>query len=265
MRGFPWTIHLQGMHSILQDRYGDSLYQQETPFRQHLLEVMAVMDLPTFSVGRRNPYIGIWNRYCCTQGGGDGGIEMVSGIPRSLLDIFSGIGKTTVEGDFWGWPGELGDFLQSYLWEAHRLAGILTVRRCRTFPIMTGRNWGDVKVEVLEKTSSRFPTTEVLVMRILSNLDAVRRGCKEEEAKLSLVMNGINYPLFMAGLELNIMNSRPEWKQLIRRTYCDSRRRESGVEDRLQLQLLELFWERNDVTLDVNDLAREMDWELALL
>jgi hypothetical protein len=264
MRGFPWTLHLQGMHNILQECGLDFLLQQDPSSRKHLLEVMAVMDLPTFTIGRRTPYIGLWSRYCRDRDGSKG-IELVSGLPRSLLDIFSGIGHNTLEEDFWNWPGEPGDFLQTYQWEAHRLAGIMTVRRCRAYVIQSGRKWGGFEIGVPENPSRRLPTTEVLVTRVLANLDAIRRGCKEPEAKHSLTMNGINYPLFMTGLELNIMNSHPEWKQLIRDCYCGSRRKEFEMGDRLQLTLLEQFWHKNDATIDVNDLARNIEWELGLL
>ena len=85
MNGEPWTMHLGGMHRILLDGGLENLRKQETPFRRHLLEVLGVMDLPTFTVGRRTPYIGIWYRYCRDEEG----IELVTGLPRSLLDIFS--------------------------------------------------------------------------------------------------------------------------------------------------------------------------------
>ena len=256
-------MHLVGMHKILLSSGLDNLLRQQTPFRKHLLEVLGVMDLPTWTIGRRTPHIGIWNRYCRGHGGGEG-IERVSGVPRSLLDIISRIGLGTVEEDFWNWPGEQGDFLQTRLWEAHRLAGILTFRRSRMFPTLGEASMWDVSRGAPE-ASPRLPKTEVLLTQILANLDAIRRGCKEPGAQCSLVMNGINYPLFVAGLEIGILDSRPEWKQLIRDCYGDERRQENGFDDPLQLKVLEEFWKRNDMTLNVNDVAREMNLELGLL
>lgn len=262
MRGFPWTLHLEGMHSILQGRAMNFMFHQETPERKHCLEVMGVMDLPTFSVGRQTPYIGLWHRYCRNRG--DEGVEMVTGLPRSLLDIFSGIGQGTTVEDFWNWPGEQGSFLQCYLWEAHRLSGILNLRRYQTSPSMVGRDWGDASTAIL-RIHPHIPSREVLVTRVLANVDAIRRGCKEPGAKSTLIMNGINHPLFAAGLEVEVLNSHPEWKQLIRSCYYTDESGEFGAADRLQLQLLEEFWARNDMTLNANDLAREKGWELGLL
>lgn len=256
-------MHLVGMHKILLSRELDNLHRQLTPSRKHLLEVLGVMDLPTFTVGRRTPYIGIWNRYCRGHAGGEE-IERVTALPRSLLDIFSRIGLGTVEEDFWNWPGEQGDFLQCYLWEAHRLAGILTLRRSRVFPTLGEARLQDVNRGAAEMPP-RLPRTEVLLTQVLANIDAIRRGSKEPVAERSLVMNAINYPLFVAGLEIGVLNSRPEWKMLIRDCYCDERRGKYGVDDRLQLKVLEEFWQRNDMTLNVNDLAREMNLELGLL
>jgi hypothetical protein len=50
-------MHLEGMHNILQTHDLDDPYRTATPskFRTHLLEVMGVMDLPCFAVGRQTP------------------------------------------------------------------------------------------------------------------------------------------------------------------------------------------------------------------
>lgn len=260
MNGEPWTMHLGGMHRILLDGGLENLRKQETPFRRHLLEVLGVMDLPTFTVGRRTPYIGIWYRYCRDEEG----IELVTGLPRSLLDIFSEVGLRAVEEEFWNWPGEPGDFLQCYLWEAHRLAGMLTVRRSRMFFTLGEASLQDASSGAAGG-GSHLPKTEVLLTKILANLDAIRRGCKDPRAGNSLIMNAINYPLFVAGQDVVTMNSHPDWKQLVRDCYCDIKREEYGVDDRLQLKVLEELWRRNDAMLNVNDLAREMNLELGLL
>lgn len=261
MNGDPWTMHLGGMHRILLGGGLEKLHKQETPFRRHLLEVLGVMDLPTFTVGRQTPYIGIWNRYCRGPEGGQG-IELVTGLPRSLLDIFSKVGLGAVEEDFWYWPGEPGDFLQCHLWEAHRLAGMLSVRRSRVF--FTGEaSLQDGNSRAAQ--SSHLPKTEVLLTKILASLDAIRRGCKDPGAKNSLILNAVNYPLFIAGQDAEIMNTNIEWKQVIRDYYCDIKRQEYGVDERLQLKVLEELWRRNDPALNANDVAREMNLELGLL
>ncbi|KAK1147553.1 hypothetical protein N8T08_000895 [Aspergillus melleus] len=114
MHGLPWTMHLRGMYSILQSQGLDTDYRQQTIFRSHLLEVMGVMDLPSFAIGRQNPSLGFWRQYCRDRGEhASNEVEVVSGLPRSLLDIFSCIGEGgATEEDFWDWPGAQGTLVQ---------------------------------------------------------------------------------------------------------------------------------------------------------
>ncbi|KAH2599718.1 hypothetical protein KXV63_003861 [Aspergillus fumigatus] len=72
MHGIPWTMHLRGMYTILRmhDVEGPQKHQERGAFRAHLFEVMGIMDLPTFSIGRRHPHLGFWRRYCSPWTGG---------------------------------------------------------------------------------------------------------------------------------------------------------------------------------------------------
>lgn len=267
MHGLPWTMHLEGMHNILQshglsDGPSDS---GASTFRSHLLEVMGVMDLPCFSVGRQtsssstnrqNSCIGIWRRYCQSATPRQG-VEPVSGLPRTLLDIFAGIGIDTTEQDFWGWPGEPGSFLQCYLWEAHRLAGILSLRR----NLRSVRNKED---EVDDLTARQIPNgciadTKVLVTRILANLDALRLACVERPTEDAFIKNAVLFPIFVAGLEVSVVAKDPECQKTIRRCTLGS------TQDDILLDLLEEMWQRGDPDLNVDDLARERGLEMGLL
>lgn len=292
IHGLPWTMHLEGMHSILQSH---GLDNYRSPFRTHLIEVMGVMDMPTFAVGRQNPNIGIWRRYCRKNGRPDEDVEPVSGLPRSLLDIFACIGEGATEETFWDWPGERGSFLQCHLWEAFRLAGILACRQLQQRQtrlrqrqqrqLLNGQLVGGPKLKDYPPSSSspssasspttpssswssrqpRLPRTEILVARILASLDALRRACTEPTEpteKDSLIINAIEYPIFVAGLEVDLMNANPEWKRAIMECFADRYRQETGEENRLATQLLEELWTRGEG--DVNELARERGLELGL-
>ncbi|KAL6230957.1 hypothetical protein BDW75DRAFT_244367 [Aspergillus navahoensis] len=59
MQGIPWTMHLRGMYNILQSHGAERPRNQISAFRAHLLEVMGIMDLPTFAIGRQQPYLGL--------------------------------------------------------------------------------------------------------------------------------------------------------------------------------------------------------------
>lgn len=257
MHGLPWTMHLEGMHNILQSHGLDDPHRTATSFkfRTHLLEVMGVMDLPCFAVGRQTPCIGIWRRYCQSAGPRQG-IEPVTGLPRSLVDLFAGIGMETTEQSFWDWPGEAGSFLQCYLWEAHRLAGILTLRR----HARTSKQSRDIPGFSAWRQPNACPAdTTVLVARILANLDALRLACVERPTEDTYIKNAVVFPFFIAGLEVEVMCRNPQWQSTIRN------RASTSKQDEILLELLEEIWRRNEPTLDVNTLARAKDIEMGLL
>ncbi|KAK9852402.1 hypothetical protein MYU51_008133 [Penicillium brevicompactum] len=253
MHGLPWTMHLEGMHRILQS---DGLDNADRPspsfFRLHLLEVMGVMDLHCSAVGRQSPHIGIWRRYCQLATPRHG-VEPVSGLPRTLLDIFAGIGIETTEQTFWDWPGEPGSFLQCYLWEAHRLAGILTLRRDKAHVPLPE------SISAWRQPAKCPADTTVLVARILASIDALRLASIERPLEDAYIRNAIILPVFIAGLEIYVLCRKPEWQQMIRTSLRTSHQCE------ILLSLLEEIWQRADPSLSVHDLARQRGIEMGLL
>lgn len=257
MHGLPWTMHIEGMHNILQSRSPNEspITATPTPFRAHLLEVMGVMDIPCLAIGRQLPSIGIWRRFCQPTGPRHG-IEPVTGIPRSLLDLLAGIGLDTTEQSFWDWPGEAGNFLQCYLWEAYRLAGILSIRQCeRQKPLSDSRQG----LSTWRQPNSCPADSSMLVARVLASVDALRMGCLERPNEDPFIKNSILFPLVVAGLEADIMRKNPHWQQTIRRSSLGSR------QDDILLGILEEVWHRGGSTLDINALVRAKDVEMGLL
>ncbi|KAJ5579855.1 uncharacterized protein N7459_005840 [Penicillium hispanicum] len=245
MHGLPWTMHLEGMHNILKSHGLDAPHIPATPpptlFRTHLLEVMGVMDLPHLvsasGVAIVNPRL---------RGRAS---RPVSGLPRSLLDLFAGIGLETTEQSLWDWPGEEGSFLQCYLWAAHRLAGILTLRR----HIRTDR-----ETRLLSQRGQKpgpgacLADATILVTRILANLDALRLACVERPTEDPFIKNAVLFPFFAAGLEVL-------WQQTIMNCALGSR------QDEILLDLLKTTWEQNDPDLSVDELAHSKGIEMGLL
>lgn len=260
MYGLPWTMHLEGMHNILQSHGLHDQYQYRTAtstaFRTHLLEVMGVMDLPCVAVGRQTPCIGIWRRYC-RPAGPRHGIEPVTGLPWTLVDLFAGVGVDTTERDFWDWSGEEGSFLQCYLWEAHRMAGILAIRRNMRLGKQRPGNAKDLPAS--QQTSTCAADEATLVARLLANLDALRLACAERPTEEPFIKNSMVFPTFTAGLEVSVMCRNPQWQQTVRKCSSGSR------QDEILLGLLEEMWQWNDPTLDVDDLARARGVETGLL
>lgn len=273
--GLPWTMHLHGMYGILKSRTLEIPFQQQEPFRQHLFEVMGYMDLPSFALGRKNPSLGIWKRYCrkpnyfCRPPDLDS-VEIVSGIPRSLIDIFSGIedGNAT-ENNFWSWPGSRGTLSQCQLWEAYRLAGVLTIRYPHLHSSQTKRtqpSHSSDRGSPIRSVHTAHAPTDIIVTRIVSHLDAIVRAAAEPDVKGSLILNAIEYPLFLAGLQADVLNEQTHLKQNIRNFYAD-RGILDGYARRMipLLDILENWWTCSRETTSIHDLARERGLELGIL
>ncbi|OOQ84834.1 C6 finger domain protein [Penicillium brasilianum] len=258
MHGMPWTMHIEGMHNILQSRIQDSPrgISTPTPFRAHLLEVMGLMDLPCFTVGRQTRPIGIWRRFCQPTGPRNG-IEPMTGLPRDLLDLLAGIDLDTTEQNFWDWPGEAGSFLQCYLWEAYRLAGILTIRQSER--LQKAVSGSPRNLSTWRRSNSCPIDSSMLVARVLANVDALRLGCLERPDENPFIKNSILFPIVVAGMEATIMRQNPQWQKVIRGCSLGSR------QDDILLDLLEEVWQRGDSTLDINELARARGVEMGLL
>ncbi|RAK77916.1 Zn(II)2Cys6 transcription factor [Aspergillus fijiensis CBS 313.89] len=273
LRGTPWTMHLRGMYSIIQLQGFRNLLSETSTFRTHLFEVMGVMDLPTFTIGRRNSCLGFWRNHCRerkdptainSEIGHD--VEVVSGLPRSLLDIFSCIGtREANEEEFWNWPGAQGTLLQCQLWEAYRSAGILALRhrRLHRFDDMIVSQPENPQETALRKRA--LPTTEVLVLRIFSNLDAIFRATKEPEGAGTLLLNAVFYPLTVASLESHIMNERPFLKALIK-GWGDNLHDPPGNERLLQIlsEIIEEWWISSPEQTSIHELAYVRGLEIAL-
>lgn len=251
-------MHIEGMHNILQSRGLDTSpgITALTPFRAHLLEVMGVMDMPCLAVGRQTPPIGIWRRFCQPTGPRHG-IEPVTGLPRSLLDLLAGIGFDTTEQCFWDWPGEAGNFLQCYLWEAYRLAGILAIRQSER--MRNPSSGSPPNLSTWRKPNSCPADSSMLVSRVLANVDALRMGCQERPNEDPFIKNSILFPVVVAGLEADVMRKHLQWQQTICRFSLGSR------QDDILLEILQEVWHRDDSIINVNDLARKRGVEMGLL
>ncbi|KAH1319402.1 hypothetical protein KXV81_008131 [Aspergillus fumigatus] len=260
MHGIPWTMHLRGMYTILRmhDVEGPQKHQERGAFRAHLFEVMGIMDLPTFSIGRRHPHLGFWRRYCCkgkSPAEIETGVEVVTGLPRSLLTIFAFIGKGTTEICFWDWPGAQGTFIQCQLWEAYRLAGVWVVRHGGPgFPRPSGT---EATLDPAMRRGVTLTSTSVIVSRLLSSVDAVCRATLDPERWDTLIINAIAYPVCVAGLQSGILQRDPAMKELVRKNLLLTA--EGPIwnrQYRLLLNLLEEYWTYPVGAVDIDQLAQ---------
>lgn len=260
LQGLPWTPHLVCI-TDLYNLQGDlhALGPLSDLYVHHCLEVMGVMDLPNFVLGRSTPRLGLWKRFRQDQAQYEDDttdpIEPVSGIPRTLLDICAIIEEPAAESQFWLWRGEIGDFMQCHLWDAWRFAGMIDHRRrwCRA---------PESPVEL--RTASALPDTVRLMFRLLSALDSLRLGLAKPENSHMLLSNATVYPWFVASMEVEILRKHPAW-QLAMTQYRDQIRRNDSSENiRILLAAVDEAQTRDTPYFDVDAAVRKMGAEIAL-
>ncbi|KAG6206873.1 hypothetical protein E4U35_001367 [Claviceps purpurea] len=279
-RGCGWTMHLHGIYNVSLTRGLQEPLNSQPPFRKHLIEVLGYLDLPGFAVGRQNPSIGVWRRHCrepgylCRPPQVDS-VEFVSGLPRSLLDLLSAIdGMEITEEDLWDWPGSPGSLTQCHLWEAYRLSGIISLRNPQLYtPIQISdpspsSPEGDGSSQASSGSRRAVPTsTDVIVTRIISHVDAITRAYVASDGhRDSLLFNAIDYPLFVAGIEADVMNARPELKDAIKN--CFAVRAEAFKYPSRGTALLDImgeWWTCSRDGRSINDLATSRGLELGLV
>ncbi|KAJ0415429.1 C6 finger domain protein [Aspergillus carlsbadensis] len=265
MHGVPWTMHLRGMHSILQVSGADNTHGSDRAFRTHLFEVMGVMDLPTFSIGRQYPHLGFWRQHCRNRSGpsAQDDVEVVSGLPKSLVDIFSCIGDDANEDDFWNWPGAMGSSVQCQLWEAYRLAGMLALRDGSLHLHQPSRQGARLEEENARERA--LPSSAVLVAQLVSCIDAVQRASVHPNGRDSLAVNALPYPIFMAGLQTEILTRYPLMKEAVRQFLLPAAPDLSwNKQYHIMFDLLEEYWTCTPGTVTIHQLARAREIELGL-
>ncbi|KAF5983635.1 transcriptional regulatory protein pro-1 [Fusarium bulbicola] len=249
----PWTMYLELIVDVYDLKTKLSTIGQISNdlHTQHLLEVLGVMDLPSSVIGRVNPSIGVWKLFRRLQDDRDEGrttgVEVVSGIPRSLLDIFASIMDNDpeyTETRFWDWPGQVG---------------ILEIRRRRRME-RKARGLPDRE----DGTSSKGPDTEVVLCRLISSIDALQKAFEEPRNQHLLVHNGLPYAVVNAGLEVPLLKQHPTWKATL-----DDVRKSLLSTDSFDLintvfEMLDEAWANGTNTFDIESAARSRNLELAI-
>lgn len=228
----------------------------------HSLEVMGVMDIPSLVIGRISKSVGIWKLLRKLQddnwkGGRLGGIEVVSGLPRSLLDIFASIHESDAvytEGRLWTWPGEIGEYLQCHLWDCWRFSGILEIRRRSRLEQLPASDEG----------SRGVPGTELILCRLMSSMDALHRAVELPQNEHLLVYNGLMYPAIMAGLEVPLLKSHPDWKTTMDQVRSYFLKRDTFNLATVTFELLGEAWEIGTSVYDIEAAARQRGVEIAV-
>lgn len=235
---------------------------------RHSLEVMGVMDISSMSIGRIGPPIGIWRLLRKLQDAlKDGrvpGVEVVSGLPRSLLDIFASLldnDDEYTESRLWSWPGEIGEYLQCHLWDGWRLSGILEVRRRRRMERKRRRPGGSSDKP---GASHAAPGSDVILCRLMASMDALNRSFELPQNEHLLVYNALIYPLVMASLEVELLKGHIEWRRTLHDVRMTFLRRDSIKLVKATFDLLDEAWQHGTSDFDIHEAARSKGMEIAV-
>lgn len=184
-RCLTWTVHLNGMYSILQYRHTVS---DPTALTSDIVDTIGFLDLPTHILGRQSKTLNIWHDYCR----GKSGIESVSGLPYSLVDLFSTITAPDIEMQFLTWTGAgiQAKPVQRRAWDAIRFAGILCARQHR-------------QVAALPYQHAVGPPTETLVQAIVDCLRDLLQTSRDEACSF---LNLLLFPAFIAGTQCHVLS-----------------------------------------------------------
>lgn len=123
-RAMPFSIHLNGIASIFHDRH---LLQPPNDDSRELADLIGVLDLPTYSLGRQNKHLHMWHKYCM----GRSGVEEVTGLPRSLIDLLASAMDDDIEERLLRWSCEPNEPVMCKIWEATQYAGLILIREYR--------------------------------------------------------------------------------------------------------------------------------------
>ncbi|KZL82188.1 c6 finger domain-containing protein [Colletotrichum incanum] len=270
----PWTMYLQLMADLyhLETSMGRLLPAADHDFTiRHSIEVLSIMDMEPMVIGRMTPSMGIWHHLRKVQdrweGGRIGGIEIVSGMPRTLLDVIADIGNRDaqeVEARLWAWPGEIGLYAQCILWDCWKYTAVLDVRRIERKKKKMKSTIEAIQDEVATGKTSPFPTREVVMCRLAASVYALYRAVKLPANQHLLVHNGLMYPLVIGSLEVPILAAHPEWKHVFDDVRTLFLKKDSFHLIKLVDEVLNEAWREGTDTFDIEEAARTRGIEIAV-
>ncbi|KAH7304655.1 hypothetical protein BKA65DRAFT_602189 [Rhexocercosporidium sp. MPI-PUGE-AT-0058] len=274
LQGKPWTMFLGLMYDLYD--LGTSMGRLLPTANHdlaicHSIEVLSIMDMEPMVIGRENPSMGIWRRLRKVQegweGGKLGGVEIVTGIPRTFLDIIADIGNDDaqdVESRLWAWPGEVGLNAQCLLWDCWRYTAVLDVRRVERKKRKMKANVEAMECEVETGKMASFPSRDVVMCRLATSVDALRRTIEMPTKHDLAVRNGLMYPLIVGSLEVPLLAAHPERKQVFDDLRARILERDTSRNVRLVDEVLNEAWNEGTDMFNINEAARKRGIEIAI-
>lgn len=225
------------------------------------------MDLPTNVRGRTPRTFGIWKDVRASQAGfsDEGGsmsdpVELISALPRSLLDLLARIEEPDAEEAFLAWPGEVGEIPLCHHWEAYRLAGILNCRKYNRAKSTT--EWGNNKGT--SHKASIGPSNDVLVARIVAHLDALLEINRRAVYSNYLTTNAVFFPYAAARLEVAVLLRHGHLMDPLRRIKASVLAYAATENSRVLETMLDEAYETQNDFYDLDEECRRRGVEVSL-
>ncbi|KAK1997754.1 hypothetical protein LX36DRAFT_577706 [Colletotrichum falcatum] len=268
----PWTIYLHLMADLyhLETDMGSLFPTADFDIGiHHCVEVLSIMDLFPLVIGRMTPSIDIWRRLRKVQdgwqGGRIGGIEVVSGMPRAFLDILADMGDSEaqeMEARLWAWPGDIGLYPQCILWDCWRYTAVLHVRRIERTKKKTRPSAETIQPGVGAGETAAFPSREVVLCRLVASVYALHRVVTMPTNQHLVLHNGLIYPWVIGTLEVPLLATHPEWKQVFDDVRTLFQKHDSSRLIKCIGEIHDEAWEEGSDTFDVEEAARVRQVEI---
>lgn len=244
------------------------------------METISVLDFSNFVLGRMSPSRGLWVRFRQLQSTWgdrhDGGVEPVTGLPRTLLDLLvldspgDNADSRYREESLWSWFGQIGDALwEGQLWDCYRYAGILAIRHQRALIVQKhGIDQAAPSIRLLTDTE-KVPPTDIVLFRLLSSLNAMlnERFHLGRHSLLQLQHLAL-YPLFYASLQVSALKATGRaWRDDLMRMREQVLDLNPGATKHtlILFQILDEAWQSGRDGFDADDAARRRGVEITII
>ncbi|KAH8649978.1 hypothetical protein BX600DRAFT_473903 [Xylariales sp. PMI_506] len=193
-----WTPLLRGLRWLLEQR--GLLASPRTPLTDHMVEVIALLDMPHANLNSTCPSQHLWRTYVAPLK--KQAVEEVSGLPYSLINILADLDVPNIEIALLQWPGEhCQDLIQVHFWESFRSAGILHARA-----LQLRRKANSCSEHLVPRTPTSHlntnpsPSDDIMVSRTFAAIQAIMQTNSPSVGGGQPLDTAYLYPAFIAGL-----------------------------------------------------------------
>ena len=274
IQGRPWSTTFQHLIDLFRPEGGLAKLHpnpEHDPVMRYIVEIICVLDIPIFFLGRISSSRGLWEEFRGVQSTwSDGqldGVEQISGLPRALLDIIARCHNDfeDVERDLWQWPGEVsGWFHDCHLWDCYRFACMLGIRRQRLQD--SCKYSTEVKPSESINTGTNFPESRLVLFRLLSCLGALLNECEGRQARPFQIQRLALFPLVQASLQISLLKAQPRWRVALKcmRDKVLALDRGPTHQTVLLFEILDEAWESGSDKFDAAGAARRRGAEFTI-